>query len=196
MKRTSPLKSTRKNHIEKKYINNKNDLLVNLTLYSGVKAKLNFELWLNENPDNHYLACVLKVAKKYQKLKKTKSHDSLEAKFNQFQLYVNFCKGKSLNPFSEEAYKSYVGKNGELRRLEALAISPYPYIFMYIHAYPGIPYTHHIYKCIPSICHTYAYGRMHIMYTHAYTDTLSCIVCTHTYQNIGNAYRMHTHAYA
>lgn len=131
MKRTSPLKSTRKNHIEKKYINNKNDLLVNLTLYSGVKAKLNFELWLNENPDNHYLACVLKVAKKYQKLKKTKSHDSLEAKFNQFQLYVNFCKGKSLNPFSEEAYKSYVGKNGELRRLEALAISPYPYIFMY-----------------------------------------------------------------
>lgn len=132
MKRISPLNNL--NSIDTKLGNlssNITSLTIELKLYSGKKVVLNFKNWLHNGSTQDCIECVLKVAKKYQKLKDTESHDSIESKFKQFELYTNFCKLKSVNPFSEEGYRAYVGRNGELRRLEELAVSPYPYIFMY-----------------------------------------------------------------
>ena len=131
MKRISPLSNVNTIDIGTNSIPNINSLILELTLYKGIKVKLNFKNWLGANPTKNCRACVLIVAKKYQELKKTESHNSIETKFKQFQLYVNFCNTKHMDPFTEEAYRAYVGKNGELRRLEALAANPHPYIFMY-----------------------------------------------------------------
>ncbi|MDO6834056.1 hypothetical protein Q4596_00385 [Pseudoalteromonas carrageenovora] len=131
MKRISPLSKVAKIDIASKKISDINSLTLDLTLYKGTKVKLNFKEWIGANPTQNCRACVLKVVKKYHELKQTESHDSIEAKFKQFQLYVNFCITKHIDPFTKEAYRAYVGKGGELRRLEALASNPHPYIFMY-----------------------------------------------------------------
>ena len=117
MKRISPLSNVNTIDIGTNSIPNINSLILELTLYKGIKVKLNFKDWLGANPTKNCRACVLIVAKKYQELKKTESHNSIETKFKQFQLYANFCNTKHMDPFTEEAYRAYVGKNGELRRL-------------------------------------------------------------------------------
>lgn len=59
------------------------------------------------------------------------SFNTIESYFYTFRMYIKSCDRKNINPFNKEGYISYVGNNGELRRLIKEANNRKQYLFMY-----------------------------------------------------------------
>lgn len=106
--------------------------------YDGRESTLDFSLLYKKGcqADGKVMTqrqdAIVKLAYHFDKqISDKKSHDNIEQEYVKFKYYLAFCDQNNIDPMTKEGYRSFVGDNGELRRLIGIAKKTLPYLFLY-----------------------------------------------------------------